>query len=102
MRAFFTLVLVVSLSGIGFQAATKQPQRPDQPNCQPQQQTNTSNQQSAKMFQGKIARAVEQLVFWDSSTQTAYQLDDQSEVAPCEGKDVKVKGRLIRKRIPFT
>jgi hypothetical protein len=42
MRAFFTLVLVVSLSGIGFQAATKQPQRPDQPNSQPQQQTNTS------------------------------------------------------------
>jgi hypothetical protein len=53
------------------------------------------------MFQGKIARADEQLVFWDSS-KTAYQLDDQSKVAPCEGKDVKVKGRLIRKRIPFT
>lgn len=97
MRAFLAFVLFLSLSGISFQAAAQQPQQPDQPNSQPQPQTNTNNQQSAKMFQGKIARADEQLVFWDPSSQTAYQVDDQTRVAPYEGKDVKVTGTVDTK-----
>lgn len=97
MREFFALILFVSLSGIGLQAMAQQPQRPDQPSSQAQQQNNTNSQQSAKMFQGKIARADEQLVFWDPSSQTAYQVDDQSRVAPYEGKDVKVTGTVDTK-----
>jgi hypothetical protein len=97
MRELFTLVLLLPLSGITLQSAAQQPQRPDQPNSQPQQQSKANSPQSAKMFQGKIARADEQLVFWDPSSQTAYQVDDQSKVAPYEGKNVKIVGTVDTK-----
>jgi hypothetical protein len=98
MRKLFTLALVVPLSGIVLQLAAQQAQRPaDQPSSQAQPQTNASSQPSAKKFQGKIARADEQLVFWDPSSQTAYQLDDQSKVAPYEGKNVKLTGMVDTK-----
>jgi hypothetical protein len=98
MRKVFTLALVVPLCGIGLQLAAQQPQRPaDQPSSQAQQQSSASSQQSAKTFQGKIARADEQLVFWDPSSQTAYQLDDQTKVTPYEGKNVKLTGTVDTK-----
>jgi len=98
MRKLFTMILLVPLSGIGLQVAAQQPrQHADQSSSQPQQQTNASSQQSAQTFQGKIARADEQLVFWDPSSQTAYQVDDQSKVAPYEGKNVKLTGTVDTK-----
>jgi hypothetical protein len=98
MRKLFTMILLVPLSGIGLQVAAQQPrQDADQSSSQPQQQTNASSQQSAQTFQGKIARADEQLVFWDPSSQTAYQVDDQSKVAPYEGKNVKLTGTVDTK-----
>jgi len=98
MRKLFTMVLLVPLSGIGLQVAAQRPrQHTDQSSSQPQQQTNASSQQSAQTFQGKIARADEQLVFWDPSSQTAYQVDDQSKVAPYEGKSVKLTGTVDTK-----
>lgn len=98
MRKLFTLALVVPLSGIGVQVAAQQPRQPaGQPGSQARQQTNASSQQSARTFQGKIARADEQLVFWEPSSQTAYQLDDQSKVAPYEGKNVKLTGMVDTK-----
>jgi hypothetical protein len=98
MRKLFTMILLVPLSGIGLQVAAQQPRQPaDQSNTRPQQQTNASSQQSANTFQGKIARADEQLVFWDPSSQTAYQVDDQSKVAPYEGKNVKLTGKVDTK-----
>ena len=98
MRKLFTMILLVPLSGVGLEVAAQQPrQHADQSSSQPQQQTNASSQQSAQAFQGKIARADEQLVFWDPSSQTAYQVDDQSKVAPYEGKNVKLTGTVDTK-----
>src|SRR5690242_4220941 len=66
MRKLLTMILLVPLSGIGLPVAAQQPrQGADQSISQPQQQTNASSQQSSQTFQGKIARADEQLVFWD-------------------------------------
>lgn len=91
MRKFLTLILLVGMSGLGLQLAAQQQRQPsDQPGAQQQQQSDASQGQSAQTFQGKIARAGNQLVFQDASSQTAYQLDDQSKVAPFEGKNVKM------------
>jgi hypothetical protein len=101
MRKFLTLTLSVALSGLGLQlAAQQQPQEPgsqpssqqqqppaDQPDSQPQQ-TDASRQ--AENFQGKIARADNQLVFQEAKSQTTFQIDDQARVAPYEGKSVKL------------
>ena len=90
MRRVLTLVLAVGLSGWGLQLAAQQQQEPgDQHNAQ-QQQTDANGNQSAQTFQGKIARSGNQLVFQDASSQTSYQLDDQTKVAPYEGKSVKL------------
>jgi hypothetical protein len=98
MRKFLTLILLVGLSGLGLQLAAQQQQQPsDQPGSQQQQQTDTSKGQSAQTLQGKIARAGNQLVFQDASSQTSYQLDDQSKVAPYEGKHVKMMATVDRK-----
>ena len=90
MRRVLTLILAIGLSGLGLQlAAQQQPQQPpDQRSSQ--QQADANSNQSAQTFQGKIARSGNQLVFQDASSQTAYQLDDQSKVAPYEGKSVKL------------
>lgn len=89
MRRLLTLILVVALSGLGLQLAAQQQQPADQPGSQ-QQQTDTRKGQSSQTFQGKITRAGNQLVFQDASSQASYQLDDQSRVAPFEGKSVKM------------
>jgi hypothetical protein len=102
MRKFLTLTLFVALSGLGLQlAAQQQPQEPgnqpssqqqqppaDQPGSQPQQ--TDASRQSAENFQGKIARADNQLVFQEAKSQTTFQIDDQARVAPYEGKSVKL------------
>jgi hypothetical protein len=56
-----------------------------------QQQTDATNpQQSARSFEGKIAKSGDQLVLQETSTQTAYKLDDQDKAKQFEGKNVKV------------
>ena len=110
MRKFLTLVLFVALSGLGLQlAAQQQPQEPgNQPSSQQQpppadqagsqqQQTNASRQY-AETFQGKIARAGDQLVFQEggeAKSQTTFQIDDQARVAPYEGKSVKLTATVV-------
>jgi hypothetical protein len=105
MRRVLTLVLAIGLSGLGLQLAAQQEhQRPsdqqpssqqpsDQRNSQQQTDANSSNQ-SAQTFQGKIAKSGGQLVFQEATSQTAYQLDDQSKVAPYEGKSVKLMATI--------
>ena len=95
MRRVLTLVLVIGLSGLGLQLAAQQAhqQQPgDQRNTQ--QQTDTNSNQSAQTFQGKIAKSGNQLVFQEASSQTSYQLDDQTKVAPYEGKSVKLMATI--------
>ena len=104
MRRVLTLVLAIGLSGLGLQLAAQQGhQRPSdqQPSSQQpsdqrnsQQQTDANSNQSAQTFQGKIARSGSQLVFQEASSQTAYQLDEQSKVAQYEGKSVKLTATI--------
>ncbi len=120
MRKVLTLILFVALSGLGLQlAAQQQPQEPAnqpssqqqqppaaQPGSQPQQppaaqpgsqQQTDASQQSAETFQGKIARAGEQLVFQEARSQTTFPVDDQAKVAPYEGKSVKLTATVDAK-----
>ena len=86
------------------QPGAQQPsQLNDQPNAQQQQQpsgqpssqpTDANNRQAAQTMQGKITRAGNQLIFQEASSQTAFQLDDQSKAAPFEGKNVKMMATI--------
>jgi hypothetical protein len=94
MKRLLSIVALVGLSGLGINLAAQQTQSTPtatDPAAQQQQQTDATNpQQSARSFEGKIAKSGDQLVLQDSSTQTAYKLDDQSKAKQFEGKNVKV------------
>ena len=103
MRRLLTLTLLLGLSGYGIQLVAQQQSHPgEQPSSQQpssqqpstSSQTSSSERQSAQSFEGKITRSGNQLVFQDSSSQTSYQLDDQSKVAAYEGKNVKLMGTV--------
>jgi hypothetical protein len=97
MKQCLTLALFLGLSGLGVQLCAQPQAKAGEPSSaqqppqqQQQQQTGADSRQPAQTFQGRIAKAGNQLVFQDPSTQTAYQLDDQNKVAPYEGKTVKL------------
>jgi hypothetical protein len=92
MKRFLSVVALLGLSGLGINLSAQQtPSTPSQAGSTPQQQTEaTSPQQSARSFEGKIAKSGDQLVLQESSTQTAYKLDDQDKAKQFEGKSVKV------------
>ena len=92
MKRFLSVVALLGLSGLGINLSAQQsPSTPAQTGSAPQQQTDaTSPQQSARSFEGKIAKSGDQLVLQESSTQTAYKLDDQDKAKQFEGKSVKV------------
>jgi hypothetical protein len=93
MKRLLSIVAMLGLSGLGMNLAAQQtPSTPSQTGSMPQQQqTDASNpQQSARSFEGKIAKSGDQLVLQENSTQTAYKLDDQDKAKQFEGKDVKV------------
>ncbi len=61
----------------------------------PQQQTDATNsQQSARSFEGRIAKSGDKLVLREASTKTSYQLDDQSKAKQFQGKDVTITATL--------
>ena len=102
MKRSLVFALVLGLCSFGVQLFAQQDQqRPGDAGAaqqQPsQQQTDAEKGQSAQSFQGKIAKSGNQLVFQDSATQTAYQIDDQSKVAPYEGKNVKLMATIDSK-----
>ena len=104
MKKLMTLILGMALTGVGFPLLAQQSQSDNQQQQQPGDQTRTQSQatsansgDSAQYFQGKIMRSGNQLVFQDSASQTAYQLDDSSKIAPYEGKNVKLFGTLDSK-----
>jgi hypothetical protein len=82
---------LLGLSGLGINLSAQQtPSTPAQAGSAPQQQTDATSQQSARSFEGKIAKSGDQLVLQESSTQTAYKIDDQQKAKQFEGKNVKV------------
>ncbi len=93
MKRLLSIVALLGLSGLGINLSAQQtPSTPSQADSTPQQQqTDASNpQQSARSFEGKIAKSGDQLVLQENSTQTAYKLDDQEKAKQFEGKNVKV------------
>jgi hypothetical protein len=93
MKRLLSIVALLGLSGLGMNLAAQQtPSTPSQAGSMPQQQQTdaTNPQQSARSFEGKIAKSGDQLVLQENSTKTAYKLDDQDKAKQFEGKDVKV------------
>ena len=93
MKRLLSIVALLGLSGLGMNLVAQQtPSTPSQAGSTPQQQQTdaTNPQQSARSFEGKIAKSGDQLVLQENSTQTAYKLDDQDKAKQFEGKDVKV------------
>lgn len=99
MKRLLSIVALLGLTGLGVNLSAQQsPSSSDQQapsaaqsSSMPQQQTDATNpQQSARSFEGKIAKSGDKLVLQESTTQTAYQLDDQDKAKKFEGKSVKV------------
>jgi hypothetical protein len=97
MKRLLSIVAMLGLSGLGMNLAAQQtPSTPGQAGSTPQQtQTDASSpQQSARSFEGKIAKSGDKLVLQEASTQTAYQLDDQDKAKQFQGKNVTVMATL--------
>jgi hypothetical protein len=97
MKRLLSIVALLGLSGLGVNLSAQQTQSTpaDQGSAAQQQQTDATNpQQSARSFQGKIAKSGDQLVLQEDSTQTAYKLDDQDKAKHFEGKNVKVMATM--------
>ncbi len=93
MKRLLSFIALLGLSGLGINLSAQQtPSSPSQAGSTPrQEQTDASSaQQSARSFEGKIAKSGHELVLRESSTQTAYKLDDQDKAKQFEGKNVKV------------
>jgi Protein of unknown function (DUF5818) len=82
---------IIALLGMTTFVLAQDASPPTQAGSTPQQQTDATNtQQSARSFDGKIEKSGGKLVLQESSTQTAYQLDDQDKAKQFQGKSVKV------------
>jgi hypothetical protein len=94
MKRILSIVALLGLTGLGV-AQTPATQDPASAQSQPQQtQTDAQNQQATRAFEGKIAKSGDKLVLQESSTQTAYQLDDQDKAKAFQGKNVKVTATM--------
>ncbi len=91
MKRLLSIVALLGLMGLGINLSAQQT-----PSTRQQQQTDATNsQQSARAFEGKITKAGDnKLVLQETSTQTAYQLDDQDKAKQFQGKAVKVTATL--------
>ena len=93
MKRLLSIVVMVGLSGLGVSLSAQQSSStPNQPDAMPQQQQtdSTTPQQSARSFEGRIAKSGDELVLRENSTQTAFKLDDQDKARQFEGRNVKV------------
>lgn len=93
MKRILTVVAMLGLASFGLNLSAQQtPSTQDRTAAQ--QQVDAQNQQSSRSFEGKIAKSGDKLVLQESSTQTAYQLDDQTKAKQFEGKSVKVTATM--------
>lgn len=95
MKRLLSIVALLGLTGVGLNLAAQSTQATHDPTSAAQQQTDAANsQQSARSFEGNIMKSGTQLVLQESSTQTAYQLDDQGKAKQFRGKAVTVTATL--------
>lgn len=96
MKRLLSIVTILGLTGLGLSlsaAAQNQPTQ-SQPSSAQAQQQQPVDAQSARAFEGKITKSGDKLVLQESSTQQAYQLDDQDKAKQFEGKKVKVTATM--------
>ena len=96
MKRLLSIATILGLTGLGLSltaTAQDQPAQTQAGSAQAQQQQPVDTQ-SARAFEGKIKKAGDKLVLQDSSTQQAYQLDDQDKAKQFEGKSVKVTATM--------
>lgn len=108
MKRLLSIVAMLGLTGLGLNLAAQQTpsstpsqsgsasqsSTPSQSGSASQQTDATNPQQSARSFEGKIAKSGDKLVLQETSTQTSYQLDDQDKAKQFEGKSVKVMATM--------
>lgn len=95
MYRSLALTLYVAIS-LGAQQTHSSPQsKPDQPGQPPQQEADTATpHQSARSFEGRIAKSGDQFVLEDKAAQMSYRLDDQEKAKHFAGKNVKVMATI--------
>jgi hypothetical protein len=94
VKRILTVVAMLGLAALNL-SAQQSPSTQDQAGAaqqQPQQQQVDT--QSARTFEGKIAKSGDKLVLQDTSTQAAYQLDDQDKAKQFAGQNVKVTATM--------
>jgi hypothetical protein len=90
VKRILTAIATLGLASFALNLSAQQTSAPQSQTGTAQQQVDTQSQQSAQNFEGKITKSGDKLVLRDTSTQTAYQLDDQDKVKQYEGQAVKV------------
>ncbi len=96
MKAFTylaTAVLAFGLTSLPLLAQAQQDEQQQPAQSQAAQATDPSAQQ-VQAFTGKIVKTSNGLVLQDQATNTAYKLDNQSQVRKFSGKNVRVSGTL--------
>src|SRR5579872_3876825 len=95
MKRLLSIVTILGLTGLGLSlSATAQNQPAQSQTSAGQAQQQPVDTQSARAFEGKITEAGDKLVLQESSTQQAYQLDDQDKAKRFEGKKVKITATM--------
>lgn len=102
-RLFSALALLVVVLNWGdtalvaqqkLDASTPAAQLRHHPDTTNQQGTNAMGQPDVATFAGKIMKSGDKLVLQDSIGESTYELDDQKNAKPFEGKNVKVTGTV--------
>jgi hypothetical protein len=94
MKRMFTAIAMLGLTSFGLNLAAQQTASPQNQPDTAQQQPVDSQSQSAQSFEGKITKAGDKLVLQDSSSNAAYQLDDQDKAKQFKGQNVKVTATM--------
>lgn len=96
MYRSFALTLCVAAISLGAQQIPAAPQsKPDRPGQPPQQEADTATpHQSARSFEGRIARSGDQFVLEDKAAQMSYRLDDQEKAKHYAGKNVRIMATM--------
>lgn len=95
MYRSFALTLCLAVISLGAQQTPSPRPKPEQPDQPPLQEADTATpHQSARSFEGRIAKSGDQFVLEDKAAQMSYRLDDQEKAKHYVGKSVKVMATL--------
>ena len=99
MKGNYSRIALLAVGGLGMawpaqQTPSTLPTVPGQ-GAPPQQESDAATpRQSARSFEGRIARSGNQFVLLDRAAQTSYKLDDQEKARKYAGRNVKVMATM--------